>query len=241
MESLLKIAPYAPETIKRNWHWNDWVQYWGLKKLMERTVDFYVGLNVLYCKPEWYDNIWKSRFDETSLPAVNKFATRPLPPAESVPIQFVREKDYRCTAVYARMLSDRRLWQPLGYGSCETLDLGDAWAIPHRRFLGTNATFDAQPSFTAGDPDPLKDGGGKRLKEYLKSCWNLLVRLDILMQEAGFSIDWQQVVAASIADWFQLREPSIKDEKCFRRIFVERVWDREVLSCLRFDQRVEFV
>ena len=43
MESLLKIARYAPETVKRNWDWYDYCHTWGLKKLMERTVDFYVG------------------------------------------------------------------------------------------------------------------------------------------------------------------------------------------------------
>ena len=62
------------------------------------------------------------------------------------------------------------------------LDLGEAWAIPHFRFLSDNAAFYARHGSATGDPDPLKDGGSEWLKEYLKTCWNLLVRSDVLMR-----------------------------------------------------------
>lgn len=67
METSLKIAQNAPNTMKNTWTWNSYSGIGGLKRLMERTVDFYIGLNVLYCKPEWYAegaDAWQSYFDE---------------------------------------------------------------------------------------------------------------------------------------------------------------------------------
>jgi hypothetical protein len=62
----------------------------------------------------------------------------------------------------------------------------------------------------------LKDGGGEWLNGYLKTCWNLLVRSDVLVWEIGFGIDWQQVVTASIAGQFPGWGRRGREEKYFR-------------------------
>ncbi|KAI9934828.1 hypothetical protein ASPWEDRAFT_44349 [Aspergillus wentii DTO 134E9] len=236
METLFKIARYAPETVKGMWSWNDHYDHCGLKQLMERTVDFYIGLNVLYCKPEWYAegaNAWQSYFSpqmvelyqperelgryQTGWPFSNPngpLTTAELPPAEQVPIKFIRRKDYRSTPIYKSMLSEEKNCHSLGH-YCP-LDPGYAWCIPHRQFFGFGAIIGhgGWPNATESPPvDPLKNGGGQALRNYLKICWELLVRLDTLMRELNVCIDWQQVASQSIADWYT-SEPIDRDKWC---------------------------
>lgn len=223
MESLLKIARYAPETVKRMWCWYDYQDQCGLKQVMERTVDFYIGMNVLYCKPEWYaegENAWQSYFHEEMVrmnwPEMeldryrtdfitgpnSPFTTTELPPVESVPIKFIRRKDYRSTPIYGSMLSERRNIHSLG--PCCPLEAGYAWSIPHWRFFGYDAIFFSDWPIHNRTPlaDLLKNGGGQSLRNYLKICWEILVRLDVFMRELDVYIDWQQVVSQAIAEWY---------------------------------------
>ncbi|KAJ5100167.1 hypothetical protein N7532_007168 [Penicillium argentinense] len=251
MESLFKIARYAPETVKEMWSWYDYQDLCGLKQLMERTVDFYIGMNVLYCKPEWYaegENAWQSYFDEEMVRMTyperdldryriglitgpnSPFTTTELPPAEWVPIKFIRRKDYRSTPIYASMLSERRNCHSLG-PNCP-LTPGYAWSIPHWRFFGYDAiSYGAWPLYT-GSPlaDPLKNGGGQGLRNYLKICWEILVRLDIFMAELGVRIDWQQVASGSIADWYYC-EPIDHDKWCIAAWRPDLAGDFDMTKC----------
>ncbi|KAJ6030297.1 uncharacterized protein N7446_000642 [Penicillium canescens] len=236
METLFKIARYAPETVKRMWSWNDHYDQCGLKQLMERTVDFYIGMNVLYCKPEWYaegENAWQSYLDGNMMQIyqpereLGKYrtgwlfgkpsgplTTAELPPAEWVPIKFIRRKDYRSTPIYKSMLSEEKNCHALG-PYCP-LEPGYAWSIPHWQFFGYGAIIGhgGWPSATESPPaDPLKNGGGQGLRNYLKICWEILVRLDIFMGELDVHIDWQQVASGSIADWYRF-EPIDRDKWC---------------------------
>ncbi|KAJ6060671.1 hypothetical protein N7444_002525 [Penicillium canescens] len=223
-------------TLKRMWSWNDHYDQCGLKQLMERTVDFYIGMNVLYCKPEWYaegENAWQSYLDGNMMQIyqpereLGKYrtgwlfgkpsgplTTAELPPAEWVPIKFIRRKDYRSTPIYKSMLSEEKNCHALG-PYCP-LEPGYAWSIPHWQFFGYGAIIGhgGWPSATESPPaDPLKNGGGQGLRNYLKICWEILVRLDIFMGELDVHIDWQQVASGSIADWYRF-EPIDRDKWC---------------------------
>ncbi|KAJ5097816.1 hypothetical protein N7532_004817 [Penicillium argentinense] len=253
METLFKIARYAPETVKRMWSWNDHYDHCGLKQLMERTVDFYIGMNVLYCKPEWYaegENAWQSYFDEkmvrtdryereleryrTGWPFGNPSApltTAELPPAEWVPIKFIRRKDYRSTPIYKSMLSEGKNCHALG--PYRPLKPGYAWSIPHWQFFGYSAIIGlgGWPTATQSPPaDPLKNGGGQGLRNYLKICWEILVRLDNFMRELDVRIDWQQVASDSIADWYRF-EPIGRDKWCIGAWRLGLAGDLDMTRC----------
>ncbi|KAJ7293756.1 hypothetical protein C8J57DRAFT_1269911 [Mycena rebaudengoi] len=65
----------------------------------------------------------------------------------------------------------------------------DAEAIPHREFFGT---YQQRDNF-----DPLADM--ERLKQYLKLCFELLYRYDMLARECGVHIKWEGAIAETVS------------------------------------------
>jgi hypothetical protein len=93
--------------------------------------------------PSGHQQTEKLESQQTDWPFSN--ASGPLTTAAllsptSVPISFIRRKDYRSTPIYREMVSH---------------------IIP---------------------ADPLRYSGERRLKDYLKICWELLVRLGVLCE-----------------------------------------------------------
>ena len=76
----------------------------------------------------------------------------------------------------------------------------DAQQIPHRRFWSDSCRWDAMEQKSAsirnlwylGHIDCFADM--KKLTDYLSMCFEMLVRYDCVMREAGMDIDWVQLI-----------------------------------------------
>ncbi|KAE8151015.1 hypothetical protein BDV25DRAFT_153387 [Aspergillus avenaceus] len=72
--------------------------------------------------------------------------------------------------------------------------------IPHRLFWGARSITDNH----IGDWDPLSlqtDQERKELREYLKMCFELLYRYDLLMKEMGCDPDWNEKILGILRMW----------------------------------------
>ncbi|KAF2138927.1 uncharacterized protein K452DRAFT_360695 [Aplosporella prunicola CBS 121167] len=76
----------------------------------------------------------------------------------------------------------------------------DTWAIPHREFFGREFSyFEDSTKLKEEGVDPLNPGNLERLRDYLKLCWNHLVRSHVVAKEAGLDIDWESYIKTEIS------------------------------------------
>jgi hypothetical protein len=54
--------------------------------------------------------------------------------------------------------------------------------------------------------DPLHTSNGEELAKYLKYCWQLLVRCDMMAKELGMEIDWEDMVTECVRELWEARE-----------------------------------
>jgi hypothetical protein len=52
--------------------------------------------------------------------------------------------------------------------------------------------------------DPLHAENAEELKKYLSFCWNMLVRIEMLVRECGKNLDWESEVANAMCVLFEL-------------------------------------
>lgn len=75
----------------------------------------------------------------------------------------------------------------------------DAWTVPHRQFFGREFSYGENGQKLRDEGvDPLAPGNAERLKDYLKLCWNHLIRVHVVTKEAGMDIDWPHLVKQEI-------------------------------------------
>lgn len=85
-------------------------------------------------------------------------------------------RDYRDDGAFARVLVD-----------CTG---GGAWGIPHREFFG-GAFFGGEGRAEIKRRcDPMRPEGLEALRAYLEMCWEHLVRVYVVLEEAGEKHDW---------------------------------------------------
>ncbi|KAJ7693620.1 hypothetical protein B0H17DRAFT_981469 [Mycena rosella] len=83
----------------------------------------------------------------------------------------------------------------------------DAQAFPHREFF-----FGATDTWLAADAvDPL--GDADKLHEYLKMCFRMLYRYDMLARECGRYLDWEGTVARTVNSMWNADVDYIEDER----------------------------
>ncbi|KAJ7785870.1 hypothetical protein B0H16DRAFT_1488319 [Mycena metata] len=84
----------------------------------------------------------------------------------------------------------------------------DAQTFPHRQFFWGSAV---PPAVREEEFDPL--GDSNKLHEYLKMCFRLLYRYDMLVRECGQTVDWEGCVACAVAYLWNIKTDYAQDEK----------------------------
>ncbi|KAF9741415.1 hypothetical protein PMIN04_000801 [Paraphaeosphaeria minitans] len=117
MDTLFRLAAHPDVWFSKMWCEEEWANAhgFGLSKLLDSTLQAYICLNVIFLRPELYDDASQSAYIQRE-----KAAGRTTY-AEG-------EYDYRLTAAYQRMLL---LCTGVPYGFC-----CDAHTFPHRDFFG---------------------------------------------------------------------------------------------------------
>ncbi|KAJ7042678.1 hypothetical protein C8F04DRAFT_85998 [Mycena alexandri] len=83
----------------------------------------------------------------------------------------------------------------------------DAQTLPHREFFwGSLERAVGEEEF-----DPL--GDSNKLHEYLKMCFRLLCRYDMLVRECGRTVDWEGCVARTVGYLWNTKVDYVYDEK----------------------------
>ncbi|KAJ7139715.1 hypothetical protein C8R44DRAFT_605225 [Mycena epipterygia] len=88
----------------------------------------------------------------------------------------------------------------------------DAQSLPHREFF-----WGAMDTWVPTDAvDPLADTN--KLHEYLKMCFRLLYRYDVLARECGLEqhLDWEGIVAQTVGYLWKMKVDYIEDDKLQR-------------------------
>ncbi|KAJ7124747.1 hypothetical protein C8R43DRAFT_1030628 [Mycena crocata] len=85
----------------------------------------------------------------------------------------------------------------------------DAQCFPHREFFwGSSETHASVP---VDKLEPLVDVN--KLHEYLKTCFRLLYRYDMLARECGQRVDWEDMVALAVARLWKVKTDYREDER----------------------------
>ncbi|KAJ7225937.1 hypothetical protein GGX14DRAFT_350292 [Mycena pura] len=83
----------------------------------------------------------------------------------------------------------------------------DAQAYPHREFFwGTMNRYVSHDAV-----DPLSDFD--KLNEYLKMCFRLLYRYDMLARECGLPVDWETAIASTVRYMWKVKVEYKEDEQ----------------------------
>ncbi|KAJ7184354.1 hypothetical protein C8R46DRAFT_1063820 [Mycena filopes] len=93
---------------------------------------------------------------------------------------------------------------------CRMLTLStdyDAHTYPHREFLWGSLEHYVREE----DLDPL--GDSNKLHEYLKTCFRLLYRYDMLVRECGRTVDWESHVAGTVGTLWRLKGDYVTNEE----------------------------
>ncbi|EKG16634.1 hypothetical protein MPH_06215 [Macrophomina phaseolina MS6] len=98
-----------------------------------------------------------------------------------------RGRDYRDSKAFAKVVSD-----------CTRSQDGNSWVIPHREFYGGEFGYDSCERMKERMLDPLHPAKMERMRAYLKMCWEHLVRVHMILEEAGQVYDWEFEVKETI-------------------------------------------
>lgn len=85
----------------------------------------------------------------------------------------------------------------------------DAQSIPHRKFF---CKPEPGASVTTFLDNPLEDINA--LHEYMKTCWELLYRYDMLMRECGIDVDWESEIASLMGYRWKIKRDWLECHKC---------------------------
>ncbi|KAJ7042675.1 hypothetical protein C8F04DRAFT_85967 [Mycena alexandri] len=83
----------------------------------------------------------------------------------------------------------------------------DAQTFPHREF------FWGSMERAVGEEEFDTLGDSNKLHEYLKMCFGLLYRYDMLVRECGRTVDWEECVAYTVEYLWNTKVDRVQDEK----------------------------
>lgn len=177
--SLLRLARWREDGAKGS---SPLMRYWsypganpGWSNVMRSALQAYLFFNVVVC----WEQLWMVYEDGDGSGGKPGVVVRGKARAPG--------RDYRDSHAFAYVLSD-----------CTRSQDGDTWTVPHRVFYGGEFGYDLCEQLKAQGLDPLHPAKMEQMREYLKMCWEHLVRVHMVLAEADTEFDWEFEVKSTI-------------------------------------------